>query len=762
MVKTFEIELDLLNKSINEVFNLCNNDKDTIQLNITIKNGLYRLDLSGKIVQLTVKKTDGTIVIQSGCVTDGVNGFCKVVLNKQAYQETGCHKAELVIQGDNETVSTIKFYYRVSKNILINNKKESTNQITSVTDVNKDLAIDTSVETGQMNVQSTELNSLVEMKTYNAVLGEIIITNGYYVSGDKGGGKYIVINYGTPDDGYLVALNNGLKAKLIHNGVIYARQYGVKLDDVTDDTARLNTFFKMFGEVKLVVNDGIALTTNTLFIKGRWREDDPAPEGKYNNSLRKLTFENSSIRYTGVPDKCCIMFWHHYGSLIEGLAVVRSSSSCYVDMSMVWYTEFKNFDVPDMGINRDRSIIIEWNPNPSVNTPSCHTLKFSKGYIASKKFTLNSKGTYINSIHFYNVTFFSNLVDYCVEFYGTGLFQNITFNYCDMSYAKKSIFYINDPAPNSSSIKLDSCYLDSSVPYTEDFQFKGFKLIVKDVIEAASTSMSKDILYTKEHTQTYRLGSYGANSDNIPTMNMNLCKNGDLFCKNQNASPGWIANNPDILFSWTTGDGSLSGNILTATFLNNATTYFYGCINAPVTGAYTAGLRMKLVSGSLGIIQVGMAGLYKHIDLSEILLNEEFILSTFGAGKINRNVGDALNFSFSLMNKGAEDVVLEIYEMFIVVGVQTRLMLPLHPKAQVFRINKATTTFSGNGLSISKIIPHGLYATPTSYSVVPSSIDAGLAEISYVTADSTNLTVYFKTAPKTGSNNVSLTWKAEV
>lgn len=73
-----------------------------------------------------------------------------------------------------------------------------------------------------------------------------------------------------------------------------------------------------------------------------------------------------------------------------------------------------------------------------------------------------------------------------------------------------------------------------------------------------------------------------------------------------------------------------------------------------------------------------------------------------------------------------------------------------------------TLTYNGDGTSITKTIAHGLTRIPTFFQVTPSSADAGTAGIKFVTADVNNLTVTFNTPPITGTNNVKLTWKAEV
>jgi len=74
--------------------------------------------------------------------------------------------------------------------------------------------------------------------------------------------------------------------------------------------------------------------------------------------------------------------------------------------------------------------------------------------------------------------------------------------------------------------------------------------------------------------------------------------------------------------------------------------------------------------------------------------------------------------------------------------------------------NKGTATFSGDGATTTFNIPHGLSSAPSSYWVTPASSDAK-GEF-YVSADETNLTVTYTSAPPSGSNNVILKWGAEV
>jgi hypothetical protein len=88
--------------------------------------------------------------------------------------------------------------------------------------------------------------------------------------------------------------------------------------------------------------------------------------------------------------------------------------------------------------------------------------------------------------------------------------------------------------------------------------------------------------------------------------------------------------------------------------------------------------------------------------------------------------------------------------------------VPLVSTTQRGTTNRGTLTYNGDGSSTSKTIAHGLGAIPSYYHIERASLDAGNAGIKYVTADATNLTVYYITAPISGTNNVVLKWKAEL
>lgn len=73
--------------------------------------------------------------------------------------------------------------------------------------------------------------------------------------------------------------------------------------------------------------------------------------------------------------------------------------------------------------------------------------------------------------------------------------------------------------------------------------------------------------------------------------------------------------------------------------------------------------------------------------------------------------------------------------------------------------NGGTAVLSGTGSATAFTIAHGLGVTPSEMSVIPASA-AAAAHPLWISADATNITVTFTTAPASGSNNVSLAWTA--
>ncbi len=74
------------------------------------------------------------------------------------------------------------------------------------------------------------------------------------------------------------------------------------------------------------------------------------------------------------------------------------------------------------------------------------------------------------------------------------------------------------------------------------------------------------------------------------------------------------------------------------------------------------------------------------------------------------------------------------------------------------KANRGKATLSGNGTTTTFNIAHNLLTTPTSPVVTPGSAAANGDY--HITADATNISVVYATAPVTGTNNVVLYWSA--
>ena len=66
--------------------------------------------------------------------------------------------------------------------------------------------------------------------------GDIVTVQSYYATPAAGGGNYYIMAAGSAFD---VALDNGLYARLLHDGSVTVEQFGARADNVTDNTAKI-------------------------------------------------------------------------------------------------------------------------------------------------------------------------------------------------------------------------------------------------------------------------------------------------------------------------------------------------------------------------------------------------------------------------------------------------------------------------------------------------------------------------------------------
>ena len=97
--------------------------------------------------------------------------------------------------------------------------------------------------TSAQSINIRTFNSVEEMKASNTLkAGALAKTLGFYTAGDGGGADYVVTdNIGEEaDEASIIALQQGLYAKLLIQDYVNIKWFGAKLDGFTDDSASFN------------------------------------------------------------------------------------------------------------------------------------------------------------------------------------------------------------------------------------------------------------------------------------------------------------------------------------------------------------------------------------------------------------------------------------------------------------------------------------------------------------------------------------------
>jgi hypothetical protein len=136
-LKTFEIILDVEKEIYSPaqiLFSVSRNDYNSVELQFTIQQDNEALDLTGKSLELGIKKPSGLVVYQPIAISDAIRGKAAAVLSVQAYAEFGLITAEVYIRGI-DTMDVLSPFYFMSRETIIDEELESINDFSALQQV---------------------------------------------------------------------------------------------------------------------------------------------------------------------------------------------------------------------------------------------------------------------------------------------------------------------------------------------------------------------------------------------------------------------------------------------------------------------------------------------------------------------------------------------------------------------------------------------------------------------------------------------------
>lgn len=524
-------------------------------------------------------------------------------------------------------------------------------------------------------------NTVADMKS-DAKLreGQHIKTKGYYTVGDGGEAEYIIKSKTNEiiDEMIILSLyDNTLIAELVIGKELTSKQCGLKGDGETDETLKLNQFYGLNVDVNKTLNKGIYLITDTLYIKGKWRQNTSL---EHNNSRIKFKFDGATIKYTGTANECSVMFHSMFNSLVEGFCIDRTSNPSYVDFIGCWFLDFNNFDIPSLGLGYNYSSF-----DPTIfTTQSVEHVNFNNGTIPGKIY-IDSTSSFCNALFFNNIVIGANNIDVCVDILSANSNQDIVFNQCDLSYATDSIFKIRQAQTGSGSITTKNCYFDSGIPYFYQNQQNSMKYNDFSSYNASNSVLAHQNIKIKDFMKNNTIGSTTNSGNTISTNGINYCINGDLSSGEQISGASNLLGVSSANFTKTIipTNNNKSGYAQRIEVLQTRKTlYFDPPFTAPETANYICGIRLKKISGH-GSISIGFGGLYSSYQDTDLPLNEEVLLVNSRSARgtmIEKGNGFRGNVTFNSENP--TDLVVEIYEVIITMGTTIPINAPLHESAK--------------------------------------------------------------------------------
>jgi hypothetical protein len=124
LLKTFEIVLDIekdIYSPANILFTASRNDFNSIELQFSLVQDGAAFDLTGKTVEIAIKKPSNLVVYQDVQIVDATGGIAAAQLTIQGYSEFGLHVAEIYIRDAAQMIVTSPFYYFSRESVIDGN-----------------------------------------------------------------------------------------------------------------------------------------------------------------------------------------------------------------------------------------------------------------------------------------------------------------------------------------------------------------------------------------------------------------------------------------------------------------------------------------------------------------------------------------------------------------------------------------------------------------------------------------------------------------
>lgn len=534
----------------------------------------------------------------------------------------------------------------------------------------------------------TSFNTVSEMLACPTLKeGMTAQTLGYYEANDGGAGEYVIIdNDALIDDGGLIhELANGLFAVLIVKNTLHSKQFGIKGDNTTDVTNKLNYFFTL--PYNKIIDNGTYLINNTIFVKGTWNSSQTAD---------KLTvkFEDCSFNYQGTAGSSSFIFYNTRHNIIDGLNIDITSNSNSVCIIGSYESTYNNFAIKNLKITTDDTLLT----GKTFRTANIQHITFNNCIIrGSTTFDTTNENYYINCVNFNETMLNGNTtnsddtatwVSDLVIINGNRFNENLNFINCDLSYSTSSIFAINTVQSgiytNSLSkacINCNNCYFDSSVQLVKNYDNKNMSINLIECKMAGNNLTLNPSIFYKDYLKNTQISSSDVFPDHLPAGNMNLAYNGDMSTAGSYGDGNWLTGTDNSYMTKTYETSSKNIHNRCRQIVINHDVYIkVAMVKTPSEGIYTFGVRFMVTSGNANIRLIfGPNG--EATNYVTITNNKEYFLTTNkGLQEYETNI----NIEPKIHITGGTDeapITIQFYEVIVTPGKFILPNTPLHAGA---------------------------------------------------------------------------------